>query len=58
MCRIIRLWLETLPELIAQADWIIDMGPEGGTNGGEVLCVGTPADIIKNPKSITGKFLK
>lgn len=50
--------VEHRPELIAQADWIIDMGPEGGTNGGEVLCVGTPADIIKNPKSITGKSLK
>lgn len=45
-------------EVIKVADHIIDMGPEGGKRGGEVLCVGTPQEIANNPKSITGRFLK
>ncbi|MFH2018867.1 MAG: excinuclease ABC subunit UvrA, partial [bacterium] len=44
-------------EVIRCADWIIDMGPEGGTKGGEVVAEGTPADIKKNKKSWTGKYL-
>jgi len=45
-------------DLIKCADWIIDLGPEGGENGGQLLAVGTPEEIIKNKKSITAKYLK
>jgi len=45
-------------DLIKCADWIIDLGPEGGENGGHLLAVGTPEEIVKNKKSITGKYLK
>jgi len=45
-------------EVIKTADWIIDLGPEGGDGGGEVVGVGTPEDIVENPRSYTGAFLK
>ncbi|TDD98771.1 excinuclease ABC subunit UvrA [Flavobacterium cellulosilyticum] len=45
-------------DLIKCADWIIDLGPEGGENGGKLLAEGTPEDIIKNKKSVTAKYLK
>ncbi len=45
-------------DLIKCADWIIDLGPEGGENGGQLLAIGTPEDIVKNKKSITGFYLK
>ena len=45
-------------DLIKTCDHIIDLGPEGGDNGGEVIAVGTPEQICKNEKSYTGKFLK
>jgi excinuclease ABC subunit A len=45
-------------EVIKTADWIIDMGPEGGDGGGEVVGVGTPEDIVENERSYTGKFLR
>ncbi|TNF44831.1 MAG: ATP-binding cassette domain-containing protein, partial [Bacteroidetes bacterium] len=45
-------------DVIKVADHIIDIGPEGGKNGGEILCTGTPEEIIKNKKSFTAKFLK
>ena len=45
-------------DLIKCADWIIDLGPEGGENGGQLLAVGTPEEIIKNKKSITAHYLK
>ena len=45
-------------DLIKTADYIIDLGPEGGDAGGNILQVGTPEQIIKNEKSYTGKFLK
>ena len=45
-------------DLIKTADYIIDLGPEGGDNGGEVVAVGSPEQIIKNDRSYTGKFLK
>jgi excinuclease ABC subunit A len=44
-------------ELVKNADWIIDLGPEGGDQGGEVVAEGTPADIAKVKKSYTGKYL-
>ncbi len=45
-------------DLIKTADHIIDLGPEGGDAGGEVIAIGTPEQICKNEKSYTGKFLK
>ena len=45
-------------EVIKTADWIIDLGPEGGDGGGEIVAVGTPEDIAASKKSYTGKFLK
>lgn len=45
-------------DLIKCADWIIDLGPEGGENGGQLLAKGTPEEIVKDKKSITAKYLK
>ena len=45
-------------QLIEAADWVIDLGPEGGDLGGELVAVGTPADIAANPRSITGRYLR
>jgi excinuclease ABC subunit A len=45
-------------DVIKTADWVIDLGPEGGNRGGEILCVGTPEDIAKHKTSYTGQFLK
>ncbi|MEY2737512.1 MAG: hypothetical protein RL683_630 [Actinomycetota bacterium] len=45
-------------DVIKCADWIIDMGPEGGSGGGTVIATGTPEDVAKNRKSFTGEFLK
>lgn len=44
-------------DVIKTADWLIDMGPEGGTGGGEVVGQGTPEEIARNKRSYTGKFL-
>ena len=45
-------------EVIKTADWVLDLGPEGGDGGGEIIAQGTPEDIAANAKSHTGKFLK
>ena len=45
-------------DVIKSADWIIDMGPEGGMGGGTVVTSGTPEEITKNTESFTGKYLK
>ena len=45
-------------DVIKTADWIIDLGPEGGLEGGEIIAVGTPEDVANNPKSYTGQYLK
>ena len=45
-------------DVIKNSDWVIDLGPEGGDKGGEVVAVGTPEDIAKVPRSYTGQYLK
>ncbi len=44
-------------DVIKRADWIIDLGPEGGDGGGEIIATGTPEDVAQNPRSYTGKYL-
>ena len=45
-------------DVIKTADWVIDLGPEGGDGGGRVIAQGTPEDVARQPASFTGKFLK
>ena len=45
-------------DVIKTADWIIDLGPEGGAAGGEIIATGTPEQVAQNPKSYTGQFVK
>jgi excinuclease ABC subunit A len=45
-------------DVIKNADWVIDLGPEGGSRGGEIVATGTPEQVAKNAKSFTGSFLK
>jgi excinuclease ABC subunit A len=45
-------------DVIKRSDWIIDLGPEGGSGGGGIVAVGTPEDVARNPASHTGRFLK
>ena len=45
-------------DIIKNADYIIDLGPEGGNAGGEIVATGTPEEVVKNKKSLTAKFLK
>jgi excinuclease ABC subunit A len=45
-------------DVIKTADWIIDLGPEGGEKGGQVIATGAPEDIVKKADSYTGQFLK
>ncbi len=52
------LLIEHNMDVIKNADWIIDLGPEGGEKGGHIVAEGAPAIIIKNQKSYTGQFLK
>jgi excinuclease ABC subunit A len=51
------LVIEHNTEVIKCADWIIDLGPEGGEHGGYVLFTGTPEDLVKQENNSTGKFL-
>jgi len=51
------LVIEHNTEVVKQSDWIIDLGPEGGDNGGYIVAQGTVKDIMANPKSYTGKYL-
>jgi excinuclease ABC subunit A len=44
--------------VIKTADWIIDLGPEGGYGGGQIIAEGTPESIAQNPASVTGEYLK
>lgn len=52
------LIIEHHPDIIKVADWVIDLGPEGGDGGGELVTEGTPEEIVKVKKSYTGQFLK
>jgi excinuclease ABC subunit A len=44
--------------VIKTADWIIDLGPEGGDGGGRIIAQGTPEDVAEHPASHTGRYLK
>jgi excinuclease ABC subunit A len=45
-------------DVIKTADWVVDLGPEGGDGGGQIIGEGTPEDIAENPLSFTGRYLK
>ncbi|ENH2963581.1 hypothetical protein ABVZ87_002632, partial [Listeria monocytogenes] len=45
-------------DVIKQADYLIDLGPEGGDGGGQIIATGTPEKIARSKKSYTGKYLK
>ena len=45
-------------DVIKQADWIVDLGPEGGEAGGEVIATGTPEQVAEVEESFTGRFLR
>jgi excinuclease ABC subunit A len=45
-------------DVVACADWVIDLGPEGGNGGGQIVAVGTPEQIAASPASITGGYLR
>jgi excinuclease ABC subunit A len=45
-------------EVIKTADWLIDLGPEGGDGGGEIVAAGAPEEVVKVERSYTGRFLK
>ena len=45
-------------DVIKTADYIVDLGPEGGDGGGEIIATGTPEEIVKVARSYTGKYLK
>lgn len=50
--------IEHHPDIIKTADWVIDLGPEGGKEGGNIVFEGTPEDLVQCPDSYTGKYLK
>jgi len=52
------LVIEHNMDIIKCADWVIDMGPEGGKRGGEVVAQGTPVEVAKEKRSFTGQYLK
>jgi excinuclease ABC subunit A len=45
-------------DVIKTADWLIDLGPEGGSGGGQIIATGTPESVAQNEASHTGRFLK
>ena len=45
-------------DVIKSADYLIDLGPEGGVGGGTIVATGTPEEVAKNPNSYTGQYLK
>ena len=52
------LIIEHNMDVIKSSDWVIDLGPEGGDEGGEIITCGTPEMVAENKKSYTGHFLK
>jgi excinuclease ABC subunit A len=52
------LVIEHNMDVIKTADYIVDLGPEGGAKGGRIIAMGTPEDVSNNPASYTGRFLK
>jgi excinuclease ABC subunit A len=52
------LVIEHHPDVILAADWVVDLGPEGGGGGGTIVAQGTPEDILREQKSHTGRILK
>jgi len=52
------VFIEHNLDLIKNCDWVIDLGPEGGGRGGEIIAQGTPEEIAQSPRSYTGKYLK
>ena len=52
------LIIEHNMDVIKMADWIIDMGPEGGERGGRIVCEGTPEQVAQCEESYTGRYLK
>ena len=52
------LIIEHHPDVIKVADWVIDLGPEGGDGGGRLVAEGTPEQIVENKASYTGQYLK
>ena len=44
-------------DVIKTADWLVDLGPEGGAGGGRIIATGTPEEVANNPESATGKYL-
>ncbi|WP_197116236.1 hypothetical protein [Facklamia lactis] len=51
------IMVEHHPRMINASDWVIDLGPEGGLKGGKIIAEGTPRDIQRNKKSVTGPYL-
>ena len=50
--------LEHNLDVIKTADWVVDLGPEGGSGGGLIVATGTPEEVVKIDSSFTGQFLK
>jgi excinuclease ABC subunit A len=55
---VVEVVIEHNPDIIKTADWIVDMGPEGGDRGGEVVVAGTPEDVAACKDSWTGRYLE
>jgi excinuclease ABC subunit A len=54
---VLSIWQDVLDHLVKTADWVIDIGPEGGDGGGQIVGVGTPEDIAGIAGSHTGHYL-
>jgi excinuclease UvrABC ATPase subunit len=50
--------IEHNPDVIRNADWIVDLGPEGGSKGGRIMFSGTPGDLLEDPDSLTAQYLR
>lgn len=50
--------IEHNPDILKSVDYLIDMGPEGGQQGGKIIATGTPEEVAANPDSVTGEYLK